>query len=307
MRNLAVDWKGYFTASPTPFTEHGDLDIPSFRAVVRYYLDEGSHGIVINGSSGEWYAQRADEREAVAEAGVAEVAGTVPAIVGVSSTDPATTARLIRHAGEIGADGIMLSPPAGWRLDRDELLEYYRRECGRTGLPVMVYNIPADVATNLEPELIDELADIENVVAVKESNRDDRALYETCRLVGDRIRVFGNLMNRPGLGLMANDWGADGYIGGGLLFGGELIRALEHLWAGDSEAAREFIDRLNALQRDLDDIDGNGMFGGIPGQLKAALNLLGRPGGYPRYPRRPVEGEQLEGLRRCLRSHGYEV
>lgn len=306
MRRTKIDWRGYFAASPTPFTQEGELDLPSLRKVVSHFIEVGAHGIVINGSSGEWYAQQADEREAVAATAVAEVGGVVPAIVGVSSADPSDSERLIRHAVEIGADGVLLSPPPGWRLDTDEVLAFYERQCSTSDLPMILYNIPPDVATNLAPSTLDRLADLTTVVAVKESNRDDRQLYETCRVVGDRLRVFGNLMTRPGLGLMAHEWGADGYIGSGLLLGREQTGALEALWRGDTEVARETADRLNSLQADLDSDDGNGAFGGVPGQLKAVLNLMGQPAGYPRRPRLPVEGDNLAALRRTLVAHGLD-
>lgn len=171
----------------------------------------------------------------------------------------------------------------------------------------MLYNIPADVATNLAPSVTAELAELEQVVAIKESNQDDRHLYETILAAGDKLRVFGNLMNRPGLGLLASDWGADGYIGSGMLFGRELSQAFEAVWSNRLDDARLFVDRLTSLQNDLNLSDGNGTFGGIPGQLKAILNLIGQPAGLPRHPRLPLEGENLDALRRTLVAHGMEV
>lgn len=304
MRRTDVPWRGYFAAIPTPFSESGEVELDSLRGIVRYYIEERAHGLVVNGSSGEWYAQQPAERESVAATAVEETAGAIPVIIGVSSIDHEVTSRLIRHAAEIGADGVMLSPPPGWRLTREEIVDYYLRQAAVADIPMMLYNIPSDVATDMSPSLIGELADIDRVVAVKESTRDDRRLYDTCRIAGDRLRVFGNLMNRPGLGLISNDWGADGYIGSGMLFGRELAAAFDAAAEGRPDEARELIDRLTSLQADLNDVDGNGLFGGIPGQLKAIVNLLGQPGGYPRFPRKPVEGEALDGLRRTLRSHG---
>lgn len=304
-----VTWRGYFAATPTPFTASGALDLPALRKIVGHFVEEGAHGIVVNGSSGEWYAQDSGEREEVAAVALEQVAGAVPTIIGVSSIDPDQTHRLIHHAASIGADGVMFSPPPGWRLSVPEVLRYYEQLTAGTDLPVMLYNIPADVATNLAPDTIAALADLPNIVAVKESNRDDRVLFETARLAGDRIRVFGNLMTRPGLGLMAKQWGADGYIGGGMLLGRDLARAFEAVWAGDLDTALSIVDRLEDLQASLNDPeDGNGLFGGIPGQLKAIMNLMGQPAGTPRFPRSEVSvGSQgLDGLRKVLIDHGLQ-
>jgi 4-hydroxy-tetrahydrodipicolinate synthase len=203
----------------------------------------------------------------------------------------------------------MFSPPPGWRLSVSEVFKYYEQLTADTSMPVMLYNIPADVATNLAPTTIAALADLPNVVAVKESNRDDRLLFETARLAGDRIRVFGNLLTRPGLGLMAKQWGADGYIGGGMLLGRDMARAIEAVWAGDLDTALAIVDRLEDLQTSLNADDGNGLFAGIPGQLKAILNLIGQPAGSPRFPRGAVtDGKHgLDALRKVLGDHGLKT
>lgn len=307
MRSLDVPWRGYFAAVPTPFAVDGTLDLASFRLLIRYFIGEGAHGLVINGSSGEWYAQNIDERESVARVAVEETAGEIPVIIGASSIDPESTRQLIAHAGNIGADGVMFSPPPGWRLNNQEIRSYFSALCEASTLPVMLYNIPADVATDLAPNITAELAELEQVVAIKESNQDDRHLYETILVAGDRLRIFGNLMNRPGVGLLASGWGADGYIGSGMLFGRELSQAFEAVWSNRLDDARQFVDRLTSLQNDLNLPDGNGTFGGIPGQLKAILNLIGQPAGVPRHPRLPLEGENLDELRRVLVAHGMEV
>jgi dihydrodipicolinate synthase/N-acetylneuraminate lyase len=302
-----VQWRGYFAATPTPFTETGELDLDAFGKLLQYFQDEGAHGIVVNGSSGEWYAQDVDERRAVARAAVEQIGGSVPTIVGVSAIQASDTVALIRHAQSIGADGVMYSPPPGWRLTRDEIRSYFAETCAVTDLPVMLYNIPADVASDLDPELIADLAGIPNVVAVKDSTRDDLQFMETVRRTRDRIAVFGNVLTRPGLAMVLSGWGGAGYIGGGMLFGRELATAFEDAWAGRTEEALAVVDRLVDLQEDLNLHDGNGRFGGIPGQLKATLNLLGQPAGHPRFPRAAVAPELLEGLRATLRRHGMEV
>ncbi len=303
-----VNWRGYFAASPTPFTVTGEVDLPSFAKVLRYFIDEGAHGIVVNGSSGEWYAQKLEERFDVAAAAVEQIDGAVPAIIGISNAHPDDSIKLAQHAERIGADGVMFSPPPGWRLDVHEVLGYYRRVCETTSLPVMLYNIPADVATDMRPETIATLADIPNVVAVKDSTRNDLQFFETVRLAGDKIRVFGNVLTRPGLGMILNGFGGDGYVGGAMLLGRELIAAFEAAWAGRMEDAVPIVDRLVSLQSALNAADGNGLYGGVPGQIKAVLNLLGQPAGVPRFPRAAVEDDpaSLEGLRQVLREHGLE-
>lgn len=306
MDRNSVDWRGYFAASPTPFTESGDIDFPAFEKLLRYFLGEGAHGIVVNGSSGEWYAQNYDERVRVAASAVNTVERAVPTIIGVSSISPDETVALAEHAKSIGADGVLFSPPPGWRLSTSEVLDYYRGTCALIELPVMLYNIPADVATDLRPATIAQLADLPNVVAVKDSTRDDLQFFDTVQAAGEKIRVFGNVLTRPGLGMMAGGWGGDGYIGGAMLYGRKLAEAFEAVWNGRFDEALPIVDRLEKLQIALNDHDGNGFYGGIPGQMKAVLNLLGQPAGLPRFPRGAVEHDPaaVAGLSAVLADHG---
>lgn len=297
-----IDWSGYFAATPTPFHTDGSLDLPALRRLVSYFVDEGSRGIVVNGTSGEWCAQSVDERKSVAEAVVGEIDHAVPTIVGVSSTRLQETEHLIQHACGIGASGVMLSPPPGWRLAPTEIVAFYRHMCEKTPVPVMLYNAPGDVGTNLTPALVETLAQLPPVVAVKEATPDDRQFLATARLVGRTLRVFGNVVSRQGIALMTQEHLADGFIGGGMLLGRQMADFFDAVERGDVAHAQTIADRFVSLGQALHVADGNGVHGGLPGQLKALLALAGQPAGEPRFPRLPVTDEALDALRRILSS-----
>ncbi len=297
-----VAWRGYFAAAPTPFTRDGHLDEDVLAEVLVGFADDGAHATLVNGSTGEWYAQTHEERRRVAEIAAKALGGRIPVLVGVSSLQEEETVALAGHALTAGADGVLYSPPPAARLTPDEVVAYYRRTAARIPGPVMIYNIPSDVVTNITPETALRLADIPNVVAVKESTPDDLQYHRAIGAVGDRLRVFGNALTPAGLSLMASGYGGDGHFGAGMLLGPRTARAFDHLWAGEVAEALAIAEEFNAVRAALHVADGNGVFGGMQAQLKAVMRLQGRPAGYPRPPRLAVEDDPdaLAGLTQLL-------
>src|SRR4051812_28254735 len=107
MNRNDVDWKGYWPASPTPFTASGELDEASLRELLRFYHREGMHGVLINGTSGEWFSQTEEERRRVAEIAVEELRGKIPVVIGCTTFNAWHTVELGKHARAIGADGFL--------------------------------------------------------------------------------------------------------------------------------------------------------------------------------------------------------
>lgn len=303
-----VDWKGYWTAPVTPFTADGGLDEDAFARVLGHAVDEGVHGILVNGSTGEWFAQTAGERERLAEIAVETVAGRVPLAIGVSCSRAEDAARLARHAAAAGATSVMSSPPPMARPTDAELVAYYEEVAAATDLPMWLYNFPQDNAHPIRVDLIGRLADIPNVVAIKQSTPDTRELLATIETVGDRLVVFGHLLSRLGLALITSGYGGDGHFGSGLLLGRQMPEFFEAAWRGDTGRAAEIADRFEEMMAGMlgARVDGyNWAFGGMQPTLKAAMNLLGQPGGYPRRPKLPVEDPAaLARIREILEAAG---
>lgn len=286
-----VSWRGYFTAPVTPFNRSGEIDEDNLVAVFRHAVDNGVHGILVNGSTGEWFSQTDAERRLVAEVAVDTVAHAVPVIVGVTCVRPVEAIKLAEHAESIGADAVMASPPPMAKPTLEELHDYYQRVFGATGLPAWIYNFPQD---NGRPISVDELAllaTIPNIVAVKQSSPDIGDLITTIERYSDQLVIFGHMVSRLGGAMIASGFGGDGHFGSGLLLGRELPRFFELVWAGQLDEANAIADRFEALMSELrgDCTDGyNWGFGGMQPTMKAAMNLIGQPGGYPRRPKLAV-------------------
>jgi 4-hydroxy-tetrahydrodipicolinate synthase len=302
-----VDWRGYFSAPVTPFRPDGAVDEAAFREVLARTVADGVHGLLINGSTGEWPTQSEPERRRLAEVAVAEVAGRVPVIVNVTAARPDWAGALARHAEEAGADAVMAAPPPAVRPTFAELRCYYTEVFAQTALPAWLYNFPQDVATGMSVDQISQLADLPTVVGVKQSVGSQREFLRTIEVVGDRLRVFGNLLTRLGVSLIRGGFGGDGHFGSGMLLGRLQPAFFEHVWKGEYDQALHIADLFERLNHGLrgDEDDYNWRYGGMQSSLKAAMNLLGQPGGHPRRPKLAIEDPaRLDAIRQVLTAVG---
>lgn len=306
-----VTWRGYWTATVTPFDAQGDIDELALRGVIQNALDCGVHGILCNGSTGEWFSQTTSERRQVAETTVECSHGSTPVVVGITCVRPRDAVALARHAESIGASAVMASPPPTARLTTEELYAYFSEVFGSTGLPAWIYNYPQDNGRPITLTELERMSQIENVVAIKQSCPDTAELIDTIARFGGEIRVFGHLLSRLGMSLISSGFGGDGHFGSGLLLGRDMPRFFECVWAGKLDEAGRIADRFDAMMARMrgDASDGyNWKFGGIHGSMKAAMSLIGQNGGYPRSPKLPVtDRESLDEIAAILRDAGLTV
>jgi len=296
-----VDWQGYFPAFVTPFTEDGALDLDTLTALVEHYVAEGMHGIVVNGTCGEWFSQSEDERRQVAEAAVGAAAGRLTVLVGCTSYRAGEVADLATHALGAGADGVLVSPPPYVKLFAPEVVAFYEDVSSRVSGPVTVYNWPYGAGIDIDTELADRLADVENVVAIKDSTPSLEQFFATSRRVRDRVRVFGPYLSEAGLSEL-REHGGDGTVGGGSLWGRPDPTFYEQVWAGDFEAALPHAVRSDALFPQLWLPGGwAGKYGSYQSQLKELMRMLGQPAGHVRAPRLPItDPDSLAEMRAVL-------
>lgn len=309
MNNYTVGWYGYFSAAPTPFTAGGDVDLGALDNVIDYLVENRAHGILVNGSTGEWFTQSKDDRRKVAEQARDLVGKDRTFLVGISSIDPKETVDLARHAVTIGADGVLLSVPPARRLSQEEVVAYYREMCRQIECPVMVYNIPPDVVTDIHPKTIGQLADIDNVVAVKDSTPSDAQFFETVKRTRKSLRVFGNVLSEPAMSMVLAGVGGHGHFGSGMPLGADLADAFEYAKDGHADKALEIAARFEELRDALVEfIEADGRWG-MHAEVKAVFNLAGVDAGYPQWPQSAVQDDPgaLQRLKELLREHGGTV
>jgi 4-hydroxy-tetrahydrodipicolinate synthase len=300
-----VTWSGYWAACPTPFRADESYDAEAHRALLEWYIGEGLHGVLVNGTTGEWFSQTTEERMTVAENVIDAVAGRITVVVGCTAYTAREAGALAKHAVAAGADGVESTAPPYVKPFDHEIVQYYRDLAAATDAPMMVYNWVHGTAVDMKADLVLRLAEIDTVVSLKDSTPDFAQFCDTSSRVVDRLRVFGPYMSTAGLAHLKAH-GGDGFIGGGTLWGAPDVTFWEDWWAGDEEACLVHARRTEELFPRLWLPGGwAGQYGGYQSQLKALMKMLGQPGGEPRRPRLPVDDPQaLAEMRAVLVEFG---
>jgi 4-hydroxy-tetrahydrodipicolinate synthase len=297
---LKTDWQGNFVATVTPFHENGDIDEGRFIANLQLLMEEGADGFVIAGCTGESWALKDDERVRLFELAVTHTQSRVPVIASVSKIVTSEVVKLARAAAETGVAGVLALPPYFALPGRREIVSHFEAISEGSELPIMIYNNPRRTAINLTPNILDEMADIKHVVAVKESSSDFVQTEKTIHVLGDRIAVFtGHSAER---GAAAVLMGVVGFVSS--LEGQIMGRRALDLWnaaaSGDFLQARIIQRETLQLQTAVSSCGGTS-----PADVKAAMNLLGRPGGFPRRPILPLTAAQERDLADHLEELGF--
>ena len=300
MDKNSVDWHGPWVALVTPFDAEGRIDEATYRRNVELCIGYGCTGLLANGCTGEFWAQSMDERKAVMRLCADAAGGRATVIGGAGAITPSAVIELVDAAKEAGCDGAMVLPSYFVHPCPDDIITFYETVSDATDLPILLYNIPS-AANRLTPGMVDRLADVKNVVAIKESSRDFNNFYETLALAGDRIRV---LIDPGGLfGVAALTVGAVGYVEGIQNYWGKDGNDIYYAtMEGDMERALK-LQKDGLLLRQL--IDGGGR--NIYAAFKAAMNVRGLPGGYPRPPLQPLGEPHLRELRQGFQAFGLSV
>jgi 4-hydroxy-tetrahydrodipicolinate synthase len=169
---------GILTVIVTPYDDEDRINTAVLRRHVNWLIDGGVHAIIPGGTTGEYYAQTVAERIEVLETVAEESSGRVPLLAGTNSARPADTITLSLRARELGYQGLMLAAPFYSLPSRDDLADHFRHIASEVGLPILLYNFPARTGVDMDPEFLEKVADIEEVVAIKESSGSIVRLHE---------------------------------------------------------------------------------------------------------------------------------
>jgi 4-hydroxy-tetrahydrodipicolinate synthase len=281
------------TAMVTPFREDLSLDLDGLASLADHLLRHGSDGLVVAGTTGESPTLTDDEKMEMCRAVVDVAHGRGTVIAGTGSNDTVHSVELTRRAEEVGVDGVLLVAPYYNKPPRRGLELHFRTVAAATSLPVIIYNIPSRCVVDLPPELLAELATVENIVAVKQADPDverSRQLRELC----DLTLYAGNddlLLDVLRLG------GQGGICVASHIVGEQMQDVVRLVRNGDMAGAEALTARLAPLYEALFATTN-------PILVKAALDLLGRPVGGLRPPLVSADQAEREALARELQRQG---
>jgi len=293
-----IDWEGPITAMITPFHRDGELDERGLRSHAEFLITHGLRGLVPNGCSGEFWAQSMAERKRVAQIVLDQAKRRVPVIPGVGANTTREVIELAQHAREIGCDGVMIMAPSMVHPKKEDLFHHFKAVSDAVAIPMLLYNNPQDTGNDIPLDLVERLCDLEHVVAIKDSTFDYNVFWKTQCALGDRIRVFvgpSTMFGAPAVQMGADGW-VDTY---GNVWPELTVAIYRAAKEGDIARARRLQKTGAELRNFLLHPEWN-MYCAI----KAALNELGMPGGYPRLPLRPLTGQHLDRMRKGLAEFG---
>jgi 4-hydroxy-tetrahydrodipicolinate synthase len=272
---------GILTAMVTPFGSDGELNEDATARLIRHLLDNGSDGLVLAGSTGEAATMTDEEKVRLWEIGVAE-SGDATVIAGTGTYDTRHSIELTERAAEVGVDAVLVVTPYYVRPNRRGIKAHYEAIAAATDLPIVAYNIPSRTATDMPNELLAELGQIENVVAVKQARYEDMAAIDGLDLLAGNDDILAKTMDLGGTG---------GILVASQLVGTEMRRIVD-----DPDRRHEIEDGLRDLYEALS-VTTN------PIPVKAALNMIGQEAGGLRLPLVEATEEEKAVIRAALERH----
>jgi 4-hydroxy-2-oxoglutarate aldolase len=288
---------GVFTPIVTPFTATDTLDEPALRRNVAHWMKTPLHGLVVLGSNGE--APQLDDAEADRVIALArdEVPKERTFIVGTGRESTRATIAATKRAASLGADAVLVRTPSFFKpqLTTEIFVRHYREVADAARVPVLLYNVSMFTGVSLQPEAVEQLASHPNIVGMKESGSDIGLIAEFVSRTPEGFTVLGGSATMLLYSLTAGATGA--IVALAALVPDACVALWEHVRAGRFQDAHALQRKLTPLARSI----GGGY--GVPG-LKAALDLMGYQGGYPRPPLRPVSERVVETIRGQLDALG---
>jgi 4-hydroxy-tetrahydrodipicolinate synthase len=287
---MRADFGSILTAMVTPFDADGRVDEDAAVELMHHLVEHGSDGLVICGTTGEASTLNDEEHLGMIRLAVDEMRPThrphhpCTIIAGVGSNDTRHAIALTERATEIGPDALLVVNPYYNRPSRRGLLRHYEEVCRATNLPVVLYNIPQRTGSDMPNDLLAELAELENIVAVKQANAANLAKVPGLRIYAGNDDLLADVLDLGEAG---------GILVASHLFGEEMRRMVD-----EPDRRREIDQSLTDVYRDM-------TVAPLACSTKAALNLLGiLPAATPRLPYVELDEPELDVIRSMLERHG---
>lgn len=290
-------FKGSGVALVTPFNETG-VDFNKLGELIEYHIENKTDALIVCGTTGESTTMSDEEQFAVIDFTVKKVNKRIPVIAGTGSNNTMHSVYLSKEAEKLGVDGLLVITPYYNKTNQRGLKLHFETIATSTKLPIILYNVPGRTGVNIKPSVIAELAEIKNIVAVKEASGDLAQVAEIARLVPEGFAIYsGNddsilpLLSLGGVGVIsvvAN------------ICPKETHDLVEKFLNGDVEGSRKLQLGMKSLIDKLF-IEVN------PIPVKTAMNLLGFEVGDLRLPLAPMEESNLKTLRDELVNYGFEL
>ncbi|SFW65571.1 4-hydroxy-tetrahydrodipicolinate synthase [Sinomicrobium oceani] len=208
---MTLKWEGVMPAVTTKFTDDDQLDLVTFKKNVEAQLAAGVSGIILGGTLGEASTLTSEEKETLVRETLDMVGGRVPVVINIAEQTTREAIEVAQKAEKLGANGLMILPPMRYKATDYETVVYFKEIAKSTALPIMIYNNPVDYKIEVTLDMFEELLELDNIQAVKESTRDITNVTRFKNRFGDRLKILGGVDT---LALESLSAGADGWVAG---------------------------------------------------------------------------------------------
>ena len=289
-----MNFSGCMVALVTPFKDN-KVDWESVESLVEFHIENGIHGIVPCGTTGESATLTHKEHNEVVEAVVKFVKKRVAVIAGTGSNSTQEAIEFTRSAEQAGADGALMISPYYNRPTQEGIYQHYKKVASEVHIPLIIYNIPSRTGSKIEPETLARLAEVKNIAGVKEATGSVDQAMEVLRLCGDGLEVYSgedsltfSLMALGGKGVISTVANVAPR---------EMSQLTRACFEGDWEKGRKIQFQLIPLIRSLF-IETN------PIPVKTALAVMGKCGGELRLPMTPMGEQNVKKLKKAMSDFG---
>ncbi|MGZ8269311.1 MAG: 4-hydroxy-tetrahydrodipicolinate synthase [Burkholderiales bacterium] len=287
--------QGSLVAIVTPMREDGALDLDAFTRLIDWHIGEGTDGIVVVGTTGESPTVDFDEHRLIIDTAVKHAAGRVPVIAGTGANSTKEAVGLAEHAKKAGVNMSLSVVPYYNKPTQEGLYRHFRTIAEAIDLPMILYNVPGRTVADLQNETVLRLAEVPNIVGIKDATADLQRAAELLRRKPVEFRIYSG-DDGTALGLML--LGGDGVISVTANVAPRLMHEMcKRALAGDGAGARELNNKLLGLHRQLF-CEAN------PIPVKWAVQQLGRIGGGIRLPLTPLSSAHQGHVREAMRQAG---
>jgi 4-hydroxy-tetrahydrodipicolinate synthase len=293
-----MKFEGTIVAMVTPYTKNDKIDEEGIRENINYLIEKGVSGILAAGTTGESATISHDEHRKLVDILIDEVNGKVTTIAGAGSNSSKEALGLVKHAEDIGADAALVITPYYNKPQPHGLYEHYKLLTGSSDIPIIVYNVPSRTGTDIDVDTIGRVAELDNIVAIKEANPDLDKVSKIIKKIDEigKTDKFVVLSGNDDLTLPMIAMGAKGVIS--VVANVDPARmsqlvnyALESNFESAFKAHYELYDLMKVLF-----VETN------PVPAKTALNMMGRPSGHVRLPLAPLKEESEAKLKEVLEN-----
>jgi 4-hydroxy-tetrahydrodipicolinate synthase len=288
-------FRGAFVAIVTPFID-GQLDEQGLVDLIEFHIANGTHGIVPCGTTGESATMSHQEHHRVVELTVKTVNGRVPVLAGSGSNSTAEAIDLTGYAKQAGADGVLMVSPYYNKPSQEGLYQHYKAVAEAVDIPIILYNVPSRTSSNILPQTVARLAEIDGIVGIKEATGDLNQISEVIRLCPHDFSVLSgdDFTSMPTVLV-----GGKGVISvTSNVAPKDMAQMMDAALAGDLGKARQLHYKLFPLMQAM-------FYDTNPVPAKKSLELMGKiKSGKPRLPLYPMNDETLSRLKAALADYG---